>query len=493
MLGLQVLEDASAFSGRTAYGPASALSLGLNRLELQLTADGALKGPSNHRVDLRTCNTQQLRALLQAAWGKQVANQCRHRTGLHEGLCPDPAMTDRLLRKLRPEQAPVIAKHIAGSFCCNVVKHKWDPGISPNCELCGAIETKEHRFLQRSATQHIRHAWMPYILRLFPHWLHGPYATVPEDVDMVQLVFNSRPVPTCVSATAVDLMNSLPRLRFYTDGSCSHPECPWARHCAWAVVLDLSHGQSDVEHRLQQWRDTRVLPPCFAVVAQGLVPGQQTINRAEQCAVIAAAKLTTQSRHSDAEVWSDSAYAICEHRRAVTSAPISEHPDLGNLLQQSKPECIHMEKVKSHQDMTCLEGMSVWHSAGNTYADEAAKAALKNDYAFLADAVLGIAQDCRKQADLLTIFHRFLLQLSEEEWRLKRSRQGEETALTADAARDKYRFSAISSLERAVQGSRHKKSSSCPSGRLGTRCKYSSLVYNQGLELGAGIMLGPSI
>ena len=79
-------------------------------------------------------------------------------------------------------------------------------------------------------------------------------------------------------------------------------------------------------------------PPGFAGAAHGLIPGQQTINRAEQCAVIAAARVTMQSGHATAKVWSDSAFAIQEHERAVLSE-VSTHPDLGDLLQQSSPSC----------------------------------------------------------------------------------------------------------------------------------------------------------
>ena len=48
----------------------------------------------------------------------------------------------------------------------------------------------------------------------------------------------------------------------------------------------------------------------------------------------------------------------------------------------------------------------------------------KLDYGFLHDTVAGIAAETQGQKDLLFIFHRFLLELSAEEWRLKKEGAG---------------------------------------------------------------------
>ena len=85
-------------------------------------------------------------------------------------------------------------------------------------------------------------------------------------------------------------------------------------------------------NKLASLANNRYPPPVHCSgCARLIIPGQQTINRAEQCAVIAAARLTMQSEHITAEVWSDSAFAIQAHERAVLSE-VSTHPDLGDLL-----------------------------------------------------------------------------------------------------------------------------------------------------------------
>ena len=133
-----MLEMVEAFTGRAAYGPASALALGLKRMGPSLTMHGQLGSPTNHKLDLCTCNVQQIRVLLQAAWSLRVAEEVSHGTGLRHKLAPAPRLTDRLLHNLRSEQVSIIVRHITGSFSSNVTKHKWDPGISPKCDLPGA-------------------------------------------------------------------------------------------------------------------------------------------------------------------------------------------------------------------------------------------------------------------------------------------------------------------------------------------------------------------
>ena len=80
--------------------------------------------------------------------------------------------------------------------------------------------------------------------------------------------------------------------------------------------------------------------------------------------------------------------------------------------------------------------MELWHSAGYSFADQAAKAALKHDFGFLANTVEGIAKATQSQMDLLFMFHKFLLALSEEEWKLKKKGAGEAAALACEQVED---------------------------------------------------------
>ena len=158
----------------------------------------------------------------------------------------------------------------------------------------------------------------------------------------------------------------------------------------------------------------------------------------------------------------------------------STHPDLGNLLQQSAPQQLRLRKVKSHQDPSSLEGMDVWHSAGNNYSDLAAKAALKHDYGFLHDTVAGIAAETQGQKDLLFLFHTFLLELSTEEWRLKKERgrtafsDSQNLALASDQRQDAWM------AQYPIQG--------CPFEVLNSRMTgHLQLAHLRGLPSASGI------
>ena len=98
----------------------------------------------------------------------------------------------------------------------------------------------------------------------------------------------------------------------------------------------------------------------------------------------------------------------------------SLHPDLGDLLMQSQPQQLRLRKVKSHQDSDNLEGMDLWDALGNNFADTVAKSALKQDFAFLKDAVQGMHAYTLQQLDFLHLYCKFLVELSEAEWELKK-------------------------------------------------------------------------
>ena len=153
--GLGVLEDINRGRSRSAFGPAGALRLSLPQANLKLDVHGTLTGPDLVSLDLCTCNKFQIRRLLQMAWAIKVAQEVSHRNGLHAELLPDPRATGRLLKQLSPPEALTLARHIAGGFQSGAAKSKWDPEASELRQLCGALDTKEHRILRCPCTQQV--------------------------------------------------------------------------------------------------------------------------------------------------------------------------------------------------------------------------------------------------------------------------------------------------------------------------------------------------
>ena len=171
------------------------------------------------------------------------------------------------------------------------VQSLWDETCSDLRPLCGQVDTKPRRILHCPATQHVRDLWAPYVdwaVQQFPHWVYGPFAVMPEHVEVPKLVLSRRAMPSVHNPPALTSAMQLPRLRLFTDGSCAHPQSTWGKLAAWAVVMDLTTCDEEILGLLHEWRRTGMLPPHFAVVAQGGVPGEQSINRAEACAILAA-------------------------------------------------------------------------------------------------------------------------------------------------------------------------------------------------------------
>ena len=81
--------------------------------------------------------------------------------------------------------------------------------------------------------------------------------------------------------------------------------------------MDLTTCDEEIPCLLHEWRTSGILPPHFAVVAQGGVPGEQSINRAETCAILAAAQFVQACPQASAELWTDSTFAMTEHQRVL--------------------------------------------------------------------------------------------------------------------------------------------------------------------------------
>ncbi|CAE7035963.1 unnamed protein product [Symbiodinium sp. CCMP2592] len=424
-VALSVIEVASSGCAKSCQGPATALRQALDRLELTITGTGVVKGGDNTWVDVTSCHAREIRLLLQRSWALHVQQQVSHRNGLGHAPPPDSRETGHLLSRLSSNEQVVLARHITGAFSSAAAKNLWDPEIPAECPLCGLKQTKEHKFLWCAALAHVREEHLDIIEELrseHPSWIHAPYAATPPDMEINRLIFATRSLQyPKVDLPTGPLLQGRGFLRFFTDGSCRHPAYPEASHAGYAVILDTSLDDATLPAIMERWRETAV-PPCeFRVVDQGLVPGLQSINRAELCAIIQAARIIHMFGSPPAVIWTDSAFAIAEWERAGSDLP-GTWPDLAALLKRLYRANISLLKIASHQDATKLEGLQRWLAAGNEAADTAAKAAVLRDL----DCVTATADQTQSfqmhQRRQLSSFWRYLLALSLEEAKLLKAK-----------------------------------------------------------------------
>ena len=420
-LAMSVLAVATTGAPKSCQGPATALRQALDRLDLTLTSAGVLKGLDNTWVDLTCCHRREIRLLLNRTWALHIQGRISHRNGLEQAPPPHAGETGRLLSKFSAQEQMVIARHVTGAFSSAAAKQLWDPDCPGTCPLCGARQTKEHKFLHCPQLQHVRTAFQETINTVAkdrPEWIHAPFAAAPSGLEVSRLIFATRSLlPPNMDLPCAPLLEARNFLRFFTDGSCKYPEVPEASHAGFAVVLDTSVSDTMVPSVLANWRATNQPPTEFRIVHQGLVPGLQSINRAEVCGIIQALRLISLCGSPEAEIWTDSSFAIAEWEKACNHAP-GTWPDLADHLRRYSATKVRLRKVASHQDLRQLVGLDQWIAAGNSAADVAAKAAVQRDLDCVLEASAAADAFVRAQRRLLHSFWKYLLQLSLEEARL---------------------------------------------------------------------------
>ena len=339
------------------------------------------------------------------AWAERVRLEVSHRNGLSGVGTPDAALTFRALSSFSPLQQKILARHVVGAFQSGASRQIWSEDLCGLCPGCGQPEDKRHRFLECPCHDLVRVRHPDAVRALsdtYPHWVHCPYAVVPDQVDILTLIFQTRPAPSSPDSEAILLKaEGRTQLRLYTDGTCASPAVPHARHAGWAVVCDDASSDVSRASAMQMWRSDRLQPAYFSVRAQGLVPGRQTIARAELCAALQAIRLARQACLPVCVV-SDSSYVVRVLQgfgKGRTSKDFSRaaNLDLILLLEAAWFPGVTVCKVKSHvadADAAKAGETCLWDILGNRAADEACKVARQGDISVVHE----LAEDARAES-----------------------------------------------------------------------------------------------
>ena len=458
-LGWSIVHIAAAADGSPyrVSGPATALSALLQRNHWTLHPQAFLSGPGNFRLNLQACSGKDIRDAVAFAWSYHVRKLVGHRNGLGRIDVPDAHNTVSVLRGFTPAEQKVLARHLTGSFQTAATKVLWHAVDSSQCPWCGEVETRRHRFVECRAFHDLRKQHPVAVHALaheFPHWVYSPFAVLPDAVDIVQLVFATRPVPAPPAAEAARLRSEPPaQLLCFTDGTCRHPCHPLARQAAWAVCID-SARTVEVQGDLF-WHATKLLPPTFHTRACGLVPGRQTIARAELLAAIQAIQLGALAGHLPVHVVSDSSYVVHVLLRFVANqeGPLLDsacNVDLLRLLKEVWYEGVTVSKIKSHQDPAAAGSFELrWHRLGNACADQACQRALDNDLPVVHEMVDDIVAEQSRQKQLLQLVFRYLLELNTATQVLRSQNEGVSSTASGDPGDHHLSADATPPLEEA--------------------------------------------
>ena len=157
------------------------------------------------------------------------------------------------------------------------------------------------------------------------------------------------PHVTCRTLLLLALVqrHGLQQLHLFTDGSCAWPECAQVSHAAWSIVADVRPHMSS-PHLRSLWEASHEAPPNFVVLAQGLVPGPQSVPRAE-LAALTLAIASSQSAGVPVTIHVDAASALASVRSALRGVPVQRmaHQDLLRALP-AVGTFPALEKVAAH-------------------------------------------------------------------------------------------------------------------------------------------------
>ncbi|CAE6953142.1 FHL2 [Symbiodinium sp. KB8] len=403
---------------RRVSGPASALAKMLHRQEWVLKPNGVATGPGHWFVDLRHSSPRAIRVAVNGAWCSLLPSKVGHRNGLSLVLPPAADITEKALSSFGLGEQCHLAQTVVGGFMSAAARSKWDKLQEPQCLFCGALDSKHHRLLHCPALQSIRQPFatlLEWVQSDMPHWLHCPFGVEADQEAFSRLLWRSRAMPLPPGQDELAKYRDLTALHLYTDGSCSNNTCPQARHAAWAVVIDTMPDQSLPDPLPETKHLCQVLRGRFHVVSQGIVPGQQSIGRAEFCAILRAGQIAASLQRPRACLWTDSAFALQASRLLQVEGQVATCSNVSDLLPdgpQPLPQGLDLQKVKSHVDLHCCPPEDRVRVAGNHVADAAAKAALAADLPLTKDLCSEVAAWRRCQQERLTWFFQYLLELT---------------------------------------------------------------------------------
>eukprot|EP00438_Fugacium_kawagutii_P005211 Skav208600 [mRNA] locus=scaffold598:192186:198849:+ [translate_table: standard] len=408
-------------------GPAGVLRHYLNRIDWQMDTEGFLHVTAFRKVQLQHLGSKQLTRFLEVAWSQDLLtlHSTRH---AWKGHAPIHALeTQRVLLQFDDAQQRALLNEISGAFQTNSQQSRWDPDKCDRCSYCEGVDTRFHRIHECAATADLRQQFASLMLTLEEEGL--TYADLPVIVraptteifetfcDFLVEPCLDETLQTCLATSGLHM----DPLRFYTDGSCTHPGIVDASHAALAVVVDLAPTPDMRAEMAQSWRPGQQVPTLHTLLAMRL-PGRQTIHRAELLAVILICEAVPK-----ADIVSDSQMTValgnlCKLLRDPRLLLSHSEPDMAlRMWRAVQRGTYNFVKIKAHQEIDgCNDLLLKYDRLGNQQADLAAAAACAGICPKLVAEADVIAANLRQQFGNLTDYFRYFLELQRHRAQLRK-------------------------------------------------------------------------
>ena len=406
-LARETISDALAWDGSRPFGPATTLRQYLKQLGWILHPDGLITGPDYFQFNILHDSCRRITRLAKVMWSHHMLHLI-DRKGIGDFI-PDVALFHSVFQKMSQEKQQILKLNVVGAFQTAAQKAKWDEDQLDECELCGMTDTREHRLLECVPLQAVRDESPTACLtlqNLRKEWIYMPVPRCHDEFTVFRAFVNSVKAPEAIPPRNCDI----PHVRFFTDGGAQYPRHCNARIATWAVVQDTSLDEKQMRQAADFFFLVPPQFPKFHVTAVGIVPGEQTVARAELFAILHVAKQVNQCEPvPTVEFVTDASY-VCKVVRIIEHNQfrhILHKFSNGDLIQELATlwhsDRFTVTKVKSHRELHSARDLfDLWYIAGNMCADAAvgmAYKAIPSEIRKLADDIVRHIDDEKMRLD----------------------------------------------------------------------------------------------
>ena len=431
-LANETILDALSWTGSRPFGPATALRQYLKNLGWELKADGSVIGPDYICFNVLHDSCRRITKLARLMWSHHILGMV-DRKGFGDHV-PDVATFHRVFHGLTEEEQHLTKFNVVGAFQTAAQKAKWDEDMSDACELCGQPDTREHRLLSCPMLQEIRDG-AQHACEVLQHerqeWVYLPIPRAHDQLTIFRAFVMSVKPQEIIAPRNCDLSS----MRFFTDGSARYPRHSVARLATWAVVQDISIGESQMRHATDFLFLSPPQFPMFHVSAVGIVPGDQTVARAELYAILHAAKQVNLCEPiPSVEFVTDASYVcrVVDIINCYVFHPILHKFSNGDLIRELAQywhkDKFKIVKVKSHRKLeSATDLLDLWYIVGNMAADAAATLAYQSIPSEVRMLVDEIVAHVEKEAVLLNAHFKFLAAFNKRRCQILEEKKHSET------------------------------------------------------------------